>query len=231
MKVEAVKLYAVITGDIVDSSKLPPEKRKQLHKVMKEGSKALRKTFNKDIPMNVDIFRGDSWQMLVSDPSKSLRLGLFYRAYIKAHMQLSKVDTRMVIGVGSIDFIPGTKVSEGDGGAYRNSGKMLADISKSVYMRFNFPGNEKSAALDIVVQLVDAIVRRRWTDKRSLAITGALQGWKQDRIASLWDKPIKQQSVVDNLSGADWKSIEKAICFFETSLSVQSNRKQAKLPV
>ena len=53
------------------------------------------KPFNKDVPMNVDIFRGDSWQMLVSDPSKSLRLGLFYRAYIiKANMQLSKVDIR-----------------------------------------------------------------------------------------------------------------------------------------
>lgn len=223
MKIEAGKLYAVITGDIVDSSKLPPEKRQQLHKVMKEGSKALRKAFKKDVPMSVDIFRGDSWQMLVSDPSKSLRLGLFYRAYIKSRMELSKVDTRMVIGVGTIDFIPGTKVSEGDGEAYRNSGKMLAEISKSVCMRFIFPGNEKSAALDIVVQLVDAIVRRRWTDKRSLAITGALQGWKQDRIASLWDKPIKQQSVVDNLNGADWKSIEKAISFFEKSLLRQPN--------
>ena len=90
-------------------------------------------------------------------------------------------------------------------------------------MRFVFPGNEKSVALDIVVQLVDAIVKRRWTDKRSLAITGALQGWKQDRIALLWDKPIKQQSVVDNLNGADWKSIEKAISFFEKSLPKQSN--------
>jgi hypothetical protein len=225
MKIEAGKLYAVITGDIVDSSKLPPEKRQHLHKVMKEGSKALRKAFKKDVPMNVDIFRGDSWQMLVSDPSKSLRLGLFYRAYIKSCMELSKVDTRMVIGVGTIDFIPGTKVSEGDGEAYRNSGKMLADISKSVYMRFVFPENEKSAALDIVVQLVDAIARRRWTDRRSLAITGALQGWKQDKIASLWDKPIKQQSVVDNLNGADWKSIEKAINFFEKSLPSRSNSK------
>ena len=178
MKIEAGKLYAVITGDIVDSSKLPPEKRKQLHKVMKEGSNALRKAFKKDVSMSVDIFRGDSWQMLVSDPSKSLRLGLFYRAYIKSRMELSKVDTRMAIGVGTIDFIPGTNVSEGDGEAYRNSGKMLEEISKSVCMRFIFPGNEKSATLDIIVQLVDAIVRRRWTDKRSLAITGALQGWK-----------------------------------------------------
>ena len=46
---------------------------------------------------------------------------------------------------------------------------------------------------------------------------------KQDRIALLWDKPIKQQSVVDNLNGADWKSIEKAISFFEKSLPKQSN--------
>lgn len=223
MKIEAGKLYAVITGDIVDSSKLPPEKRQQLHNVMKEGSKALLKAFKKDVSMGVDIFRGDSWQMLVSDPSQSIRLGLFYRAYIKSRMALSKVDTRMAIGVGTIDFIPGTNVSEGDGEAYRHSGKMLAEMSKSVCMRFTFPGNEKSAALDMIVQLVDAIVKRRWTDKRSLAITGALQGWKQDRIALLWDKPIKQQSVVDHLNGADWKSVAMAISFFEKSLQKQSS--------
>ena len=45
---------------------------------------------------------------------------------------------------------------------------------------------------NITIPLADAIVKRCWTDKHSLAIIGALQGWKQDRIALLWDKPIKQ---------------------------------------
>ncbi|NVM23607.1 MAG: hypothetical protein HWN68_17725 [Desulfobacterales bacterium] len=74
MKIKAGKLYAVITGDIVSSSKLPPEKRQQLHVVMNEGSNALRKAFKKDVPLDVDIFRGDSWQVLIPDPSKSLRI-------------------------------------------------------------------------------------------------------------------------------------------------------------
>jgi cytochrome c556 len=64
MRIEKGKLYAVITGDIVNSSKLPAEQRQRLHHIMKEGSNALRKAFKESVPLDADIFRGDSWQLL-----------------------------------------------------------------------------------------------------------------------------------------------------------------------
>lgn len=86
MKIEMGKLYAVITGDIVSFSKLPSEKRQTLSRIMKMGSEALRKTFKGSVPMEADVFRGDSWQLLVSDAALSLRIGLFLRAYLRAAM-------------------------------------------------------------------------------------------------------------------------------------------------
>lgn len=222
MKIIKGKYYAVITGDIIGSTKLSIIERKALHNIMQKGSVELRKVFGKTVPLDVDIFRGDGWQIVIYDPKISLRVGLFYRAFIKAYMASIKVDTRMAIGVGTIDFIPGDKVSEGDGEAYRNSGKILEDISKSCYMRFVFSESLNSEIIDTIVQLVD-VIAMRWSSKQALAVLGALQGWHQEKIASLWLNPIKQQTVQEHLESADWRAVKIAVDLFEKNLPIELN--------
>jgi len=218
MKVEKGKLYAVITGDIVNSSKLPLEQRQKLHRIMKDGSKALLKAFKDSVPLEVDIFRGDSWQLLVADPSKSLRIGLFYRVYLRAWMGASRLDTRMAIAVGTIDFVPDDRVSGGDGQAYQYSGNSLEEMAKGSNMCFRFPEREVEEFLDLLVHLLD-VLATNWSDKQALAIIGALQGLKQEKIGSLWKPSITQQSVNRHLQRAGWFAVEKAIGFFEKQLS------------
>ena len=218
MKVEKGKLYAVITGDIVNSSKLPSEQRQRLHRIMKEGSKALLKAFKDSVPLDVDIFRGDSWQLLVADPSKSLRIGLFYRAYLRAWMRTSRLDTRMAIAIGTVDFVPDDRVSGGDGQAYQYSGSSLEEMTKASNMCFRFPERKAEEFLDLLVHLLD-VLATNWSDKQALAITGALQGLKQEKIGSLWKPSITQQSVNRHLQRAGWFAVEKAIGFFEKQLS------------
>lgn len=217
MRINKGKFYAVITGDIVNSSKLPSEQRQRLHRLMKEGSKALRKAFKEGVPLDADIFRGDSWQLLVTDPSMSLRVGLFYRAYLRAWMETSRLDTRMAIAVGMVDFVPDNRVSRGDGQAYQYSGNALEEMSKASYMSFRFPEQGIEEPLDILVQLVD-VLAMNWSEKQALAITGALEGWKQEKIGSLWKPPITQQSVNKHLQRAGWFAVERAIKFFEKQL-------------
>jgi hypothetical protein len=218
MRIEKGKLYAVITGDIVNSSKLPSEQRQRLHRIMKEGSKALRKTFEESVPLDVDIFRGDSWQLLVADPPKSLRIGLFYRAYLRAWMETCRLDTRMAIAVGTIDFVPDDRVSRGDGQAYQYSGSGLEEMTKASNLCFRFPERQIEESLDVLVHLLD-VLAMNWSDKQALAITGALQGLKQEKIGSLWKPPITQQSVNRHLQRAGWFAVEKAIGFFGKQLS------------
>jgi hypothetical protein len=218
MRVEKGRRYAVITGDIVNSSKLLSEQRKKLHRIMKEGSKALRKTFKESVPLEADIFRGDSWQLLVADPQKSLRIGLFYRAYLRAEMETSRLDTRMAIAAGTVDFVPGDRVSGGDGPAYRFSGSALEGMTKASNMSFRFPALEMEEPLDILVQLVD-VLAMNWSDKQALAVTGALQGLKQEEIGILWKPAITQQSVNRHLRRAGWLAVERALKFFEKQLS------------
>jgi len=219
MKIEKGKLYAVITGDIVGFSKLPEVQRQMLDRIMKEGSKAVRKAFKGSIPLEVDVFRGDSWQLLISDIAVSLKVGLFLRAHLRAAMGTGKFDTRMAIGVGTVDFVPDDRVSKGDGQAYRHSGNALEQMTKASNMCFRFPEREIiEESIDVLVHLID-VLARNWSDKQALAITGVLQGLKQEKIGSLWKHPITQQSVNRHLQRAGWFAIEKAIGFFKKQLS------------
>jgi hypothetical protein len=214
MKIEKGKLYTVITGDIVGFSKLPMEKRQMLSHIMKEGSEALRKAFKGSVPLEADVFRGDSWQLLISDAALSLRGGLFFRAYLRAAMGAGKFDTRMAIAVGTVDFVPDDRVSRGDGQAYRHSGNALEQMTRGSNMCFRFPRQEIEEPLDVLVHLVDALAMN-WSEKQALAITGALQGLRQEKIGSLWKPPITQQSVNRHLQRAGWFAVEKAVVFFE----------------
>jgi hypothetical protein len=214
MKIEKGRLYAVITGDVVSFSKLPTEKRQTLNRIMKKGSEAVRKAFKGSVPLEVDVFRGDSWQLLVSDAALSLRLALFFRAYLRAAMGTGKFDTRMAIGVGTIDFVPDDRVSKGDGQAYRHSGNALEQMTKASNMCFRFPGRDIEESLDVLIHLMD-VLAMNWSEKQALAVTGALQGLKQEKIGSLWKPPITQQSVNRHLQRAGWFAVEKAVGFFE----------------
>jgi hypothetical protein len=208
---------AVITGDFIHSSKLAPKDWDRLHLLMKESSRLLRDSFKEIVPLEVDIFRGDSWQMLVIDPARALRLSLFYRATIRAKMAVLNLDTRMAIAIGNIDSIPKTRVSEGHGEAYLMSGEALdwLNKSKSADMCFANKKDETGRALDVIVQLID-VLATRWTDKQALAISGALRGMKQEEIAeNLWERKITQQAVAQHLSRAGWDAIERGIEYFE----------------
>ena len=121
-KEKTKKLYSVITGDIIKSSKLSLEKHKLLIKVMNSCAKEISMIYPGALKYEPELFRGDSWQLLIKQPELALNIALFYRAYLKAKMQLDSIDARMAISVGTVDFI---ESSFGVGNAYKISGKAL----------------------------------------------------------------------------------------------------------
>jgi hypothetical protein len=218
MKITPGKLYAVITGDIVASTKLPESMRLKLHNAMVNGGKELRRIFPLAVPWNLEIFRGDSWQLVVTDPSLSLRIALYYRAFLRAHLEKFKVESRLAIAVGTIDFMPSNRISAGDGQAFQKSGRLLEKIPKHSRMTFAIAGREKkdiNLVLEIVVLLLDTLAKR-WTPRQAQAIAYVMQGWTQEKIANNFlPNPISQQAVAQHLDRAEWFAIEKGLIFFE----------------
>ena len=137
--------------------------------------------------------------MLVAAPEKSLRVGLMHCLFVRASMP-EPADTRMAVGVGRISFVPGERVSEGEGPAFRLSGRALEEMPAFCFTGFRMgeTGGMEPALLDSAVVLLDAVAYG-WTQKQALAVFGALRGWTQKRSGSLWDPPISQQSGGDFL--------------------------------
>jgi hypothetical protein len=214
MDVKLGELYGVITGDVVGSTKLKPVPREALFQIMKEGAKTLQEWLGrKTMPLSVDIYGGDTWQILLKNPGKALAAGLFYRAHLRASS--SKSDTRFVIAIGPIDFVPGKKVSEGDGEAFRLSGQFLADRLGKRRMGFAAHDHGAASRWDLAFELVDSLITNHWSEKQALAMTGALRGWKQEEIGQLWNPPVDQPTVNGRLKLAGWPAILRAIAEFE----------------
>jgi hypothetical protein len=222
VEIMAGKRYAVITGDIVGSRKFPEKTRRDLHAVMTAGAETLCKVFGDAVPLEMETYRGDAWQMVVADPVRALRIGSFYRAFLRSEIRAVKADSRLAIAVGTIDFIPGAKVSSGDGEAYRLSGSLLESMPRQQRLSFAFAAKEfddRVAALKTVTLLMD-VLAANWSEKQAQAITGALQGWTQEKIATTcWPKPISQQAVAQHLDRAGWHAFESGLSFFEETLS------------
>lgn len=225
MRISSNRWYAVVTGDVVGSSRLSVARRRQLHDAMTAAALAVVKAFAGDLAAPPGITGGDGWQMLATAPDRSLRAALYYRAHVRAAMQTHRLDTRMVIAIGTVDFVPGDRVAEGDGEAYRLSGRALRELGRSENAAFVFPGAAPQAALDVIVKLVD-LVAGGWSDRQALAVTGALRGWTQVEIATkTWPEPISQQAVAQHLARAGWSTVEHALAHFETVVADETSKK------
>jgi hypothetical protein len=218
MKLRPGQRYAVLTGDIVGSSKLSAAKRRSVPDALSRASRAARSFFRKVVPLDADVFRGDSWQLVVADAKLGLRVALFVRAHLRGNSPGLGLDTRIGIGIGAISFLPQGGVSLGDGPAFRVSGQALEKMPNSRRLELSLATGEKPAGVAAVICLMDTLLVR-WTEKQGLAVLGALQGLPQSEIAELWGKPVTQPVVARHLRQAGWEAIHAGLAYVENSLN------------
>lgn len=213
---------AVLTGDIVNSSILKPHERQNLFEAFPRLSVMLRDQYPDEVKYNISNFRGDGWQLIVNNPGKSLEIGLFIRTYLRFAITDKKIDSRITIGVGQVDFVPEGNVSAGYGSAYTVSGHLLEALSGNQRMALGFSVNEhtllNSAAI-ILVELMDTIITS-WGSSQCQAVYWALQGFTQKQIAERWlPEPIKQPSVSNNINRSAWPTIKRSLAFYEAAIT------------
>jgi len=212
------RLYAVITGDIVGSRRFPPHVRETIYNNLESLSERIQDQFAESVAYRPSIFSGDSWQILVKKPERSLRIALYFRAGIIAESVEERVDTRLSIGIGEVDYVPDGNVSGGDGEAYRISGEPLSGKKMPELMMLGFTdrlASDTTDALRVVVKLIDLIVSD-WTVPQARAVCGSMSDWTQQHIAENWPgKGISQQAVGQHLDKARWDYINEAVKLFE----------------
>ncbi|HZL41709.1 MAG TPA: hypothetical protein VFD66_00345, partial [Verrucomicrobiae bacterium] len=217
LKLNPGQRYAVLTGDVVESSKLGEAARRELPVALEKASRAARALYGKAVPLDADVFRGDSWQLVVTDAKLGLRVAVFFRAHLHGNAPGVGLDTRIAIGIGTINFVPKGRVSQGDGPAFRESGKVLERMPKNRRLGLSVAETETPAGIAPVIGLMDTVMER-WTEKQSLAVAGMLQGLPQSQIAELWNPPVKQPVVARHLRQAGWEAVEAGLTYVENTL-------------
>lgn len=110
-------MTSVITGDIIGS-------RQQESQHWVEDLKKILAPFGKT-PNEWEVYRGDEFQIEVSNPKDALLTAIL----IKAHLRAIKSDARMSIGFGDKTH-NAKRISESNGSAFINSGELFETLKK-----------------------------------------------------------------------------------------------------
>ena len=206
------KLNSVITGDIVGSTQLNPADRKIMVKAMNQLGDMLTKA--EYALKSQEVFRGDSFQLLMNENSRILDVALLIRAYMRGiELESSaQLDVRLGIGVGQIEFRAKTQ-NESDGTAFRLAAQALEFATKNNLANIWILTN--NAALDEHLNTINVAwetIISRWTVAQSKSIQWSLQGLVHQEIAN--KLKVTQPTITRSLQSADDKVIHylKAYC-------------------
>ncbi len=109
--VELSKLHAVATGDIVESSDLPADRRRQLPDRLRSTYETVQQTAPEELPYELAITGGDGWQCYVRNPATALARLLHFWTLLYAQ----GLPSRMALVVDTVDFVSEEDLNESDG--------------------------------------------------------------------------------------------------------------------
>lgn len=178
-------MTSVITGDIINST---AQKNPEIWiRTLKDSLSTIEMNDN-----YWEIYRGDSFQIEITDTSKSFLNAIYIKACIK---MISDLDVRLAIGIGNKTY-QGNKVSESNGEAFVFSGETLETLKKEKQnLRIKTKNNQLDNELNLYFKLALSFMDN-WTKnsaeiiKLSIENPNALQhelaeliGIKQDAVS------------------------------------------------
>jgi len=203
-------IHAVITGDIVNSTQLDPATEKTL---IKELGRILK-------PHIFEFYRGDSFQVYIKEPAKSLRIALMCRtlaiSLTASEEDLSLSDVRISIGIGRV-VLPIKISGTAKGEAFLLSGRLFDELQKTS-QRLAIVATHPMAniGMEVIAEYTDAVYRGM-TGKQADAILGLLQGETQQNVALRLNK--SKSTVSQLVNAARWTEIERLLQKYEALIN------------
>ena len=208
-----MRLGAIITGDIVNSTKLTVEERELMLRNLQLIPEVLAPVQN----VSIEIFRGDSFQLGISKTESALRCALAIRALLRSHkVDGSKVlDARVAIGIGTLDY-ESDALSTSDGEAYRLSGRLLDNMNKS-RLGIKTPWHEVNEELELPTAFADDIVSSWSHNQSKIILLNLISSRTHAELAQ--ELGISRQMVDKSLKASKDELIEAYIKRYETLIN------------
>jgi len=173
-------------------------------------------------PYDLSISGGDEWRMYIKSPEWALAASVLFWS----KLCLRQIETRVVVSIGSVDFLADGNLNEADGAAFRTAGRHLAARMEE-HERFEliFAGVDAEdtpllTCKDLFTELVELLVTE-WTEAQTRAVKAMLRGhleerrYTQEEIAANWGpKEISRQTVGEHLKRAEWYRLERTLKYY-----------------
>jgi len=155
-------MIGIITGDIINSRKLPSAK-------WIEELKAFLNLLGKT-PSDWEIYRGDEFQLEIANPEAALLIAV----QIKAILKTLRLDVRMSIGIGDKSH-KASSISESNGTAFIRSGETFETLKKQkVTLVVNSGDADFDSEMNLMIRLA-LTVMDNWLVQSAQFVLAAIQ--------------------------------------------------------
>lgn len=173
-------MKGIITGDIIGSTSIPSGQRQLLPDAVTQAAADLERIS----PLKCELFRGDSFQIMVERPELSLTIAVLMRAGLKRRTprdNRTAWDARMSVGIGDVDY-ESEHLTVSDGEAFHYSGREFDKLGKrnlAVRTRWDDVNEELAVSTSFADDIING-----WTVNQAEAVCLSLgDGMAQKDIA------------------------------------------------
>jgi hypothetical protein len=209
-----MQIQGVITGDIVDSTKVESNKRTDLLLALKDTIADINQYIGS---VNMEIYRGDSFQIIISEPLEALRIAILIRLGLQRktpdeNSRSQKWDARISLGIGDISF-SAPSIPESDGEAFRNSGRAFDRLGKNDHLIISTPWSEINNELEVSTKFADILINSWSYLQIEVIYHSLLIRMTQKELAKRLN--LSPQTLNKRIVNAKVEAIEKYISRFE----------------
>ena len=213
IKLFKIMIKGVITGDLVNSTNIATEWRQTV-------LDALNVCVTDFLPLTLiklEMYRGDSFQIVVDKPDYTLTVAIALRAKLKATTPDKQQlwDARLSIGIGDISFESDNIVTS-DGEAFRLSGRSFDNIGKK-RLSISTTWSDFDRDIELVTRFADDIITA-WTAKQAKVVYQSILFPKlQKDLAG--DLGMTRQNFNSHWSSAKGQLILDYVKYFKSLIS------------
>ncbi|MEP3298836.1 MAG: hypothetical protein ABJO27_20575 [Pseudoruegeria sp.] len=206
---------AVLTGDLIGSTRKPPATVDAAMSVLAKASDTLSEW--QEASVHFTRARGDGWQLALTSPVLGLRSCLFLRASLRAaNLDLN---TRISVGVGLGSLSTSGDLNGASGDAFVLSGHGLDRLTKK--QSFSFNNSEENSPLQAIFILADAL-SDGWTVAQAASMAGALSPHAPTQSELAKTLGHSRQAIQKSLSSAQFEALRQAIDVYEAGLTTSA---------
>lgn len=201
-------MVAVITGDVINSKKNAP---RIWLAPLKRDLNRIGKT-----PKTWEIYRGDSFQLVMSKPEDALLTAMKIKAGLKS---VKGINVRMAIGIGKRTY-NAAKVTESNGSAFVNSGEKFEMLKQE---KQNLAIKSDSAEFDNEINLylkLALIAMNNWTVNTAEIVSVAMENPEKSQQQLGKMVGIKQSAISTRLRRAYFEEIMEVNEMYKSKLKL-----------